>query len=61
MKEQNKRPSFPEDFFSRPRPKVTTKEALKDIIPIKWSEKVESREKKALVRARQSKRSIIKY
>jgi len=37
MKEK-KRPSFPKDFFSKSRPKISTKEALKDIVPINWSD-----------------------
>ena len=36
MKEKN-RPSFPKDFFSKSMPKISTKEALKDVIPVKWS------------------------
>lgn len=45
---RNERPSFTKDFFSISRPKVSTKEALKDVIPIKWSEEVESGKKKTI-------------
>ena len=31
---------FPKDFFIQPRPTLSTKEALKDVIPFKWSENV---------------------
>ena len=31
---------FPKDFFIQPRPTLSTKEALKDAIPFKWSENV---------------------
>lgn len=37
---QKERPKFPKDFFTKPRPTITTKEALKDVIPFKWSKEV---------------------
>lgn len=30
----NKKITFPKDFFTKERPTITTKKALKDIIPI---------------------------
>ena len=44
-----KKSNFPKDFFSRPRTKVNTKEALKGITPIKWSKEVLSGKKKTIV------------
>ncbi len=34
------RPKFPKGFFSQPRPTISLKEALKDVIPFEWSENV---------------------
>lgn len=31
---------FPKGFFTQPRPSVSSKEALKDAIPFKWSKNV---------------------
>lgn len=42
---------IPKGFFSQPRPTVSSKEALKDIVPIKWSKAVLSGNKKAIVRS----------
>lgn len=47
--ERKERTSLPKDFFSLPRPKVSTKEALEDVVPIKWSRKVEKGKKKTIV------------
>ena len=47
MKE--KKPSFPKDFFSRPGHKVSTKEALNGVTPIKWSNEVLNGKKKVIV------------
>ena len=33
MEKNNK---FPKDFFKQSRPTISTKEALKDAIPMKW-------------------------
>ena len=41
--------SFPKDFFSRPGHKVSTKEALNGVTPIKWSNEVLNGKKKVIV------------
>ena len=33
---KRKNNKFPKVFFKQPRPAISTKEALKDIIPMKW-------------------------
>ena len=33
MEKNNK---FPKDFFKQSRPTISTKETLKDVIPMKW-------------------------
>ena len=38
--EKKKRLEFPKGFFTQPRPTVNMKEALKDIVPIEWSNEV---------------------
>ncbi|MBQ9071644.1 MAG: hypothetical protein IJY25_00605 [Bacilli bacterium] len=38
--EKKKRPTFPKGFFTKSRPTITTKEALKDVIPFEWSKNV---------------------
>lgn len=40
---------FPKGFFSLKRPKIIANEAMDDIIPIKWSEEVMKKSKKAVV------------
>lgn len=46
---QKKRPTFPKGFFTKPRPTITTKEALKDVIPFKWSKEVLEGKKEAII------------
>ncbi len=48
MKEKE-RPTFPENFFSTPRPTVSLEETLKDVTPIEWSTEVLNGKKKAEV------------
>lgn len=31
---------FPKDFFTKSRPTISLKEALKDVVPFEWSENV---------------------
>lgn len=50
--------TFPKDFFSRPRPTVTTKDTFNDINPINWSEKVLSRKKKTIVYSAKEKKIL---
>lgn len=33
---EEKKNRFPKGFFKQPRPTISTKEALKDVIPMKW-------------------------
>ncbi len=46
--EEKSKVSFPKGFFTKERPVITNKEALKDVIPIKWSEDVEKDKKKTI-------------
>lgn len=46
---KKEKPKFPKGFFTQPRPTISTKETLKDIIPIKWSKEVISGKTKAIV------------
>ena len=47
--EEKRKVSFPKGFFTKKRPVVTNKEALNDVIPIKWSKEVESQKKKTII------------
>ena len=48
---------FPNGFFNEPLPEATPSNNPDDkIIPIKWSENVKSKKKKALVKLKKSKR-----
>ena len=38
--DKKKRPTFPKGFFTKPRPTITAKETLKDVIPFEWSKNV---------------------
>lgn len=38
--EKKESPKFPKGFFTQPRPTISMKEALKDIIPFEWSNNV---------------------
>ena len=40
---------FPEGFFTKPRPTISMEEALKDVIPVKWSKKVAKNKKKVII------------
>ena len=44
--EKKKIPEFPKGFFTQPRPTISMKEALKDVVPIEWSNEVKSKNKK---------------
>ena len=37
---KSERPKFPEGFFTQPRPTVNMKEAMKNVVPFKWSNNV---------------------
>lgn len=41
--EQNKKNIIPKGFFSQPRKTISTKEALKDVIPVNWNEALKGR------------------
>lgn len=47
--DKKERPKFPKGFFTQSRPTISTKEALKDIVPIEWSKDVTSGKNKAIV------------
>ena len=38
--EKKESPKFPKGFFTQPRPTISIKEALRDIVPFEWSENV---------------------
>ena len=44
--EKKKVKKFPNGFFQKERPAITASEALKDIIPIKWDEKINDKKNK---------------
>lgn len=51
--EKKEKPVFSKGFFNKPRPTISSKEALKDVIPIKWDQqqkrkKMSLKEKKVL-------------
>lgn len=48
---------LPKGFFSQPRPTVSSKEALKDIIPIKWNKDVLDGNKKVVVHSAKTRKS----
>lgn len=47
-KEQSK---FPKGFFKKSRPTISTKETLKDVIPVEWNKNVLEGKKKTLVKS----------
>ena len=49
--EDKKKVSFPKGFFTKDRPTITNKEALKDVIPIKWSEEVKNDKKETNIQS----------
>ena len=53
--EEKKKPNFPKGFFTKPRPTISAKEALKDVIPFEWSEKVLKGKKEAKLYAMKRK------
>lgn len=55
--EENKRVSFPKGFFTKERPVITNKEALKDVIPVKWSEEFKDDKKKTNISSSKKKYS----
>ena len=40
---------FPKGFFTKSRPTISMDEALKDVIPLKWSKKVQKGKKKVIM------------
>jgi hypothetical protein len=38
--EKKENSKFPEGFFTQPRPTISMKEAIKDVVPFKWSKNV---------------------
>lgn len=52
---------FPNGFFTQSRPTVSTKETLKDVIPIKWSKEVMSSKKRQLSTQLKKKNHNYKY
>lgn len=50
--------SFPNGFFTKDRPVVTNKEALKDVIPIKWSNEVKNQKKKTVIYSSEEKKVL---
>ena len=52
---KKKKPEFPKGFFTQPRPTVSMKEALKDVIPIEWSNEVKNKKKKIVLHSPKEK------
>lgn len=50
---------FPKGFFTQPRPTVSTKEALKDVIPMKW-ELNDGKNKKRIVLVSPKEKGIVR-
>lgn len=46
---KQERPVLPKGFFTTPRPTVSKKEALKDVVPFKWSKEVLEGKKEAIL------------
>ena len=40
LMEKKENSKFPEGFFIQPRPRISMKEAIKDVVPFKWSKNV---------------------
>lgn len=53
--EKKEKIEFPKGFFSVKRPEISTKEAMADIVPIKWSKEIMNKSKKAVVYSAKSK------
>lgn len=47
--EKKERPKFPKGFFTQPRPTISMKDALKDVIPFEWSKEVLEGKKEAII------------
>lgn len=47
---------FPKGFFSQQRPTVSSKEALKDVIPIKWNNDIVNGNKKNIVNSAKTRK-----
>lgn len=56
--EKKKSVEFPKGFFTQPRPTVSMKEALKDVVPIKWSSEVKSGKKKTILYSPKEKKVL---
>ena len=56
MEKNNK---FPKDFFKQSRPTISTKEALKDAIPMKWKFS-DGKNKKKVILKKKKKKGIIR-
>lgn len=46
---KNEKQLLPKDFFSQSRPTISAKEALKDVVPIRWNKEVVDGNKKTIV------------
>ena len=57
MKEKKKN-IIPKNFFNVPRKIITSKEALKDVVPIKWSNEVKSKKKKIILHSPKEKKML---
>ena len=55
---KKERSIFPKGFFTQPRPTISKEEALKDIVPIKWSKAVISNKEKAIVYSSKEKKVL---
>ena len=55
---RKERTTFPKGFFTKERPTITTKEALKDVVPFKWSKDVLEGKKEAIVCSTRKKKVL---
>ena len=53
--ERKKFSKFPKDFWKKERKIISTKEALKDVIPFEWSKDVLSGKKEAILKSPKAK------
>lgn len=56
--DKKERPIFPKGFFTQSRPTVSTKETLKDVVPIQWSKNTIIGKEKAIVYSSKEKKVL---
>ncbi len=56
--EKKRKTIIPKDFFTKIRPTISTKDALKDVIPVEWKVKDNSRKEKVIVYSAKGKKVL---